>query len=58
MENWIYALDDFLESLAKDRRSAKNAKEMAIIDCEIDDVRELRAFILGVIEGGKGSNHA
>lgn len=58
MENWIYALDDFLEQLSRDRRDARNAKEMAIIDCEIDDVRELRAFVLGFIKGQEGGNHA
>lgn len=57
MENWILALNDFLDCLAEERRNARSAKEMAIIDCEIEDVTEMRAFIAGFIKG-KESNQA
>lgn len=58
MEDWIYALDDFLDCLAKDRQRAKNAKEAMLVDAEINDVRELRAFVLGYIKGQEGGHDA
>lgn len=58
MEDWIFALDDFIEILTSQRLETRSLRQLAVLDSEIDDVKQLRAFIAGFIKGKESAKDA